>query len=118
MQSEAWQAENENKIIPDLFRMLREVLVEVKDLGTIFIILDRVDMCGWKLHRIMDALVGLVLDDLWKVKIMIVHNPVGSDEKWEMEEMDEKALSRIMVHQEWHQRWLTPLELQRAHSAH
>ena len=117
VQREEWQVGDNRKVVEDLFQMMHEVLGEVKDFGTIFIVLDRVDLCDWELGRGMSELVKLVLDDLMKVKIMVVHNPTFG-KMWDTDEVDEKAPGRVMVHQEWNQRRLTPLEMQRAHSAY
>ena len=63
----------------------------------------------------MTALMGLVLDEeLGNVKIMTT-----AAEYWDAEslELEETASSRILAHQGWNQRLLTPMEMHQAHSA-
>ena len=51
--SKARYAERETEVVTTCFQVLREVLVEMKDLGMVFIVLDRVDQCDWKLQLMM-----------------------------------------------------------------
>ena len=115
VRSEEWGSQNGVVNLKITFQLLREVLVELKDLDTIYIVLDRIDLGSWKLDRVMNALTDLVLDkELGKVKIMTT-----AADYWDAEslELDETARSRVLAHQRWDQRLLTSTEMHRARSA-
>ena len=115
VQSQAWQnQEDESASVEVMFRLVRELLAEIKDLGTVFIVLDRVDLCSWKLHHVLKAFVGLLQVESLQLKIMTTANAY-----WDIENLEETALRRVIVHQDWNQRPLTSQEIQRRlHSPH
>ena len=115
VRSEEWRSQNGAVTLEITFRLLRDVLVELKDLDTVYIVLDRIDLGSWKLDRVMNALTGLALDkELGNVKIITT-----AAEYWDVEslELEETARSRILAHQGWDQRLLTPTEMRRVRSA-
>ncbi|MCJ1252165.1 hypothetical protein MMC30_009404 [Trapelia coarctata] len=97
------------------FSLLREVLVEMKDLGSITMVLDRIELCNWKLLVLMHALVGFVasltVDDCCVVKIMVVLDT--AKEYWDAESLEEKDADRVMLYQRWDQEQMSPLEMQK-----
>lgn len=115
VQSQEWQnREDESASMEVMFRLVREILHEIKDLGTIFVVLDRVDLCSWKLHHVLKALVALVLDESLHLKIMAT-----ARDYWDIEGVEETAPGRVVVQQDWDQRQLTAQELRRGfHSPH
>ena len=115
VRSEEWRSQNEGETLEISFRLLREVLVELKDLGTFYIVLDRIDLGSWKLHRVMTALMRLVLDEqVGNVKIMTT-----AAEFWDIEslELNETVRGKVLAHQEWNQRLMTPMEIHQARTA-
>ncbi|KAL9118252.1 MAG: hypothetical protein Q9187_005208 [Circinaria calcarea] len=118
VQSPAWQDPgDESASIEIMFRLVREILAEIKDLGRITVVLDRVDLCSWELHHIMKALTGLVLDESWHLKIMATM--ATARDYWDVDDLDDTASGRVLIHQGWDQRQLTPQEMQkRLHSPH
>lgn len=96
--------------------LLREVL---KDLGSpITITLDRIELCDWKLHVLMDALVEFVesmmsADKSCVVKIMVVLDPARG--YWDTESLDveKKNSNTVVLFQEWDQKALSLLEMQK-----
>lgn len=112
LQSVAWSSPEKEKAAVSLsFRLLREVLLDIKDLGTVFLLLDRVDLCSWKLHNVMAALVELVESESCMVKIVVVLDTVRGE--WDSDRGEESALDRVMVHQGWDQRKLSPMEVKK-----
>jgi len=103
LQSEIWSNPANEKAAVDLvFQFLREVLLQITALGTVFLVLDRVDLCSWKLHHVMAALVDLVGSESCAVKIVVVLDTAR--EEWDVDHVEESALDRVMVHQAWDQR--------------
>lgn len=109
VRNEAWRTQDESAGVKLTFQLLREVLLELKEPGTIFIVVDRIDLGSWKLHRVVAALVGLVLDEeLGNVKIMAT-----AAEYWDVESLEEKVPdSHVMADQGWDQRLLGRMEIQ------
>ena len=114
VRSEAWRNhEGESVTVEITFQLLREVLFELKELGTIYIVVDRIDLASWKFHRIMSAFVELVQDESSAhVKIMAT-----AARYWDDEGVEESARQRVMTQQGWDQRLLSPMEIRRARSA-
>jgi len=110
LQSEAWtnpgsNPANEKAAVKLIFQLLSEVLVEMQDLGPLFLVLDRVDLCSWKLNYMMAALVDLVGNNSCTVKILVVLDTARGE--WDVDYMEESVLDRVMVHQAWDQRKLS-----------
>ena len=96
--------------------LLREILKALGSPSTIT--LDRIELCDWKLPVLMNALVELVesmmpVDEFCAVKIMVVLDPARG--YWDAESLDEekKNSSTVVLFQEWDQRALSPLEMQK-----
>lgn len=119
---EDWQdPKTDQTAVKVMFGLLREILAEIKDLGPITITLDRIELCDWKLHVLMDALVEFVEsmtsgDEFCVVKIMVVLDPARG--YWDAESLEEEKNSNaVVLFQEWDQKTLSLLEIQkRLHS--
>lgn len=125
-----------------MFALLRKILTamndDLPDESILVIVLDRIELCDWKLSVLMNALVELVYsptapptstskDELLcthkpiTIKIMVVLDPVrgywdAEEIKREKERMDGNSSScssrNAILYQEWNQRALSPLEMQ------
>ena len=113
VQSDAWrERENENTVLHVMFQLLRQVILEVHDLGRIYIVIDRIDLYSGNLRKMMNELVELVTDQSHVVKVMAVLDPARG--YWDPSEtIEEGALSRVFFHQDWNQRQLSAQEIQR-----
>ena len=115
VRSEAWrEPATDKEAMNTILRLLHELLMEMKDLGTITIALDRLDLCEEKVFVVMDALVGFIAslrDESCVVKMMVVLDPAHG--YWDPENLEEKNAERLMLRQDWNQRQLSPLEMQR-----
>ncbi|MCJ1385588.1 hypothetical protein MMC17_008711 [Xylographa soralifera] len=115
VRSEAWRKPASDKeAINTVLQLLREVLMELKDVGVITIVIDRLDLCEEKLFLVMDALVGFIanlMDESCVVKMMVVLDPAHG--YWDAENLEGKNAERVMLRQDWNQRQLSPLEMQR-----
>ncbi|MCJ1438053.1 hypothetical protein MMC27_007440 [Xylographa pallens] len=115
VRSEAWrESASEKEAINAVLRLLREVLTGLKDVGVITIVVDRLDLCEEKIFVVMDALVdfiGSIVDESCVVKMMVVLDPAHG--YWDAENLEGKHAERVMLRQDWNQRQLSPLEMQR-----
>lgn len=97
--------------------LLREILAEMNHLGSpITIILDRIELCDWKLHVLMNSLVEFVesmtpTDGFCVVKIMIILDPVRG--YWDAESLEKENSNAVVLLQEWDQKALSLLEMQK-----
>ena len=119
IESEAWrgldgsdQWDKEKATMKVVFQLLRDVLSEVQDAGFVYLVIDRIDLCDWKTPRLMEQLTQVVLEASCKVKIVAV----GRDD-WDIEDMPEKYVGRVMARQAWNQQQLSRLEMQTATSS-
>jgi hypothetical protein len=94
-------------------KLLSDVLAAVKDLGTTFIVLDRLDTC--ESNIVMDELVRLVDDSACNVKLAIIGETSIGGGKWHPEYLpkDEYRLDRVCNHQDWNQWRMTNREMNR-----
>jgi hypothetical protein len=105
-----------------IMKLLGSVLEAVKDLGTTFIIIDRLDMIDRLGQRegqfrvAIDELVRLVGDRRCNVKFAIIADTSYGGGEWKSEYLPEGEyrLDRVFKHQEWNQRLLTNQEMNRA----
>ena len=114
VKSDAWRdRENENQALGIMFQLLRQIILEVHELGRIYVVIDRIDLYSWNLRKMMKGLVELVTDQPYMVEVMAVLDPDRG--YWNPGEAieEEEALSRIEFHQEWNQRQLSAQEIQR-----
>lgn len=144
--SEDWQdSKNDQAAVKVMFGLLREILSAMKDLSdqksTMVIVLDRIELCDWKLRFLMNALVELVQqhcstttpphpltskDEFCSVgaitiKILVILDPTSEDHwdadeclKMEKDKMDDgnRTSDATILFQEWNQRALSSLEMQ------
>jgi hypothetical protein len=96
-------------------KLLGEVLAAVKDLGTTFIVLDRLDQCEGKFNVVMDELLKLVGDPACNVKLAIIAETSTGGGEWHPEFLpeDEYRLDHVFRHQDWNQGKLTNHEMNR-----
>ena len=120
VRSEAWrESASDKEAINAVLRMLREVLRELKDVGIITIVVDRLDLCEDELFIVMDALVdfiGSIVDESYVVRMMVVLDPAHG--YWDAENLGAKNAERVMLRKDWNQRQLSPLEMQRKTQSH
>ena len=112
--SDAWQdSRNEKVMVRSMIRLLRDILAEVKELGTNFIIIDRLDQCESEIRIVMDEFAGLVGDKSCDVKIMIVAETSYGRGEWRHEFLkeDDYALDRVFVHKGWNQERITSQQI-------
>jgi hypothetical protein len=98
-----------------MMRLLGSVLEVVKDLGTTFIIIDRLDQCEGQFRVVMDELVRLVGDPTCNVKLAIIAETSFGGGEWKSEYLPEGEyrVDRVFNHQDWNQRLLTNQEMAR-----
>jgi hypothetical protein len=104
--SEAWQDAGKEKVmVNSMIKLLRDLLAEVRNLGTAFIIIDRLDQCESELRIVMDELAGLVSDSACNVKIAVIAETSYGRGEWRHEFLkeDDYALDRVFVHKGWNQ---------------
>ncbi|KAI9771918.1 MAG: hypothetical protein M1839_002701 [Geoglossum umbratile] len=83
LKSDDWRSEsltNVFKVLTDIFVMLTELF---EKLGTVYILLDRVDRCSGSTQRLIEKLLELLtVGDTYRVKILVVVSMcrVGQDE--------------------------------------
>ncbi|TVY81584.1 hypothetical protein LSUE1_G003620 [Lachnellula suecica] len=96
-------------------KLLRDVLTPVRDLGTTYIILDRLDKCQGKFNILMDELVKLVGDPSCDFKLVIIAETSLGGGEWHPEQLpdDSYSLDRVFTCQDWNQSRLTNLDLNR-----
>jgi hypothetical protein len=96
-------------------RLLGNVLEVVKDLGTTYIIIDRLDQCegDGQFRVVMDEFVRLVGDPGCNVKLAIIADTSLGRGEWKSEYLPEGEyrVDRVFNHQEWNQRLLTNQEM-------
>ena len=119
VRSEAWRTPaTDDEAIKSVLQLFREVLVELRDVKSITVVVDRLDLCEEKLLVLMDSLVGFITgltDESCVVKMMVVLDPANG--YWDAETLDEKDAEKVMLRQGWNQRQLSPSEMQkRMHS--
>lgn len=95
--------------------LLGEVLWEFRDLGTVYIVIDRLDCCQSKIDNIGNELARLitVLGPVeFRVKVAIVAETSGGQGNWHWAYLPEVeyATDRLFIVQDWNQRRLTPSE--------
>ena len=114
VQSDGWrERENENTVLHVMFQLLCQVILEVHDLGRIYIVIDRIDLCSRNLRKVMNELVELVTDQPHVVKVVVVLDPARG--YWDLSQTaEEGALSRVFFHQDRNQRQLSVQEIQRS----
>ena len=109
---EMWQRQTDERIlIKTMFQLLRIVLSEIKDVGPVFLILDRVDLCDWcdwGFERLLTAFANLTVEKLCNIKIFITATS-GND--WNTDSLEETVLTRVMRHQNWTQQQLSQFTL-------
>ncbi len=115
VQSDLWQRpESDKPAVQMMFSMLREVLHELKALGMVYLILDRIDLCSWKLRYVMSELNSLVTDDRCAVKIVVVVDEVSASlDVGDVLELEEEGQDSKLVYAAWNQRPLTLQEIQK-----
>ena len=116
--SDAWQdSRNEKVMVRAMIRLLRDLLAEVKDLGTAFIIIDRLDQCESEIRIVMDELAGLVGDATCRVKVAVIAETSYGRGEWRHEFLkeDDYALDRVFVHKGWNQERMTNQQISRGH---
>ena len=98
-----------------IMKLLGSVLEVVKDLGTTFIIIDRLDQCEGQFRVVMDELVRLVGDPTCNVKLAIIAETSFGGGEWKSEYLPEGEyrVDRVFNHQDWNQRLLTNQEMAR-----
>jgi hypothetical protein len=98
-----------------LVDLLGELLLEFRDLGTVYIVIDRLDCCQSKIDNIGDELARLITvfgSVEFRVKIAIVAETSGGQGNWHWTFLPEHeyATDRLFIKQDWNQRRLTPME--------
>jgi hypothetical protein len=114
--SNAWRdASNEKIMVSSMIRLLNDLLAAVKDLGTTFIVIDRLDQCESQLRVVMDALVRLVGDVACNVKLAVIAETSYGRGDWHPEYLleDEYAFERVFRRNEWNQGRMTHQEMSR-----
>ncbi|KUJ17982.1 uncharacterized protein LY89DRAFT_717619 [Mollisia scopiformis] len=98
-----------------MMKLLGDVLAAVKDLGTTFIVLDRLDQCEGKFKFVMDELVRLVGNPACNVKIAVIAETSIGGGEWDPDMLSEVEykVDRVFRRQDWNQARLTNLELNR-----
>lgn len=97
----------------EMIRLLRDVLAQVKDVGTTFIILDRLDLCEGKISVLMDEFAKLVGDLECNVKIAAIAETSTGRGQWHLDQLpdDEYKADRVLSCQNWNQLRLTTVEI-------
>jgi hypothetical protein len=114
--SEAWRdASNEKIMVSSMIELLNDLLAAVKELGTTFIVIDRLDQCESELRVVMDELVRLVGDAACNVKLAVIAETSYGRGYWHPEYLreDEYALKRVFCHKDWNQGRMTHQEMNR-----
>jgi hypothetical protein len=114
--SDAWRdAINEKIMVRSMIGLLNDLLAAVKDLGTTFIVIDRLDQCESPLRIVMDELLRLVGDEACNVKLAIIAETSYKRGDWHPEYLqeDEFALNRVFKHKDWNQGRMTHQEMSR-----
>ncbi|KAK4446489.1 hypothetical protein QBC34DRAFT_331299 [Podospora aff. communis PSN243] len=98
-----------------LVDLLGEVLLEMRDLGTVYLVLDRLDCCQSKIDNITNELTRLITvlcSPDFTVKVAIVAETSGGEGNWRFEFLPdhEYATDRVFVVKEYNQRRLTTSE--------
>jgi hypothetical protein len=99
-----------------LVDLLQGVLAQLRDMGTLYIIIDRLDRCAedsaQKLMDLLARVVTVVGDASFRVKIAVVVETSGGAEGWRHHYLSEYdcKLGRLFVRQAWDQTKLTPYE--------
>ena len=110
--SDSWQKpEDDDAAIEFAFRVLREVLNGTMDLGTVFMILDRVDLCSWRLPLLVRQLTQLAKDSESTLKVMCTSSS-SLVSHWDPDDTARNAEKGIFAHSNWDQRQLSSLEKQ------
>jgi hypothetical protein len=113
--SNAWRdASNEKIMVSSMIRLLNN-LVAVKDLGTTFIVIDRLDQCENPLRVVMDELLRLVGDAACNVKLAITAETSYRRGDWHPEYLqeDDFALSHVFTRKDWNQGRMTHQDMSR-----
>jgi hypothetical protein len=114
--SDAWRdASNEKIMVSTMVRLLNDLLATVKDLGTTFIVIDRLDQCESPLRIVVDELLHLVSDAACDVKLAVIAETSYGRGDWHPEYLqeDEFALERVFTRKDWNQRRMTHQEMSR-----
>lgn len=98
-----------------LVDLLGEVLLEMRDLGRVYIVLDRLDCCESKIDNITNELTRLITvlgSPDFTLKIAIVAETSGGEGNWRFEYLPEHefATDRLFVVKDFNQRRLTTSE--------
>lgn len=98
-----------------LVDLLGEILLEFRDLGTVYIVIDRLDCCQSKIDNIGNELARLITvlgQAEFRVKIAIVAETSGGQGNWHWAYLPtpEYATDRLFIVEGWNQRRLTPSE--------
>jgi hypothetical protein len=108
MRSEGWRGgegedirwdgnrrEIEKAAVKAWFLLLREVLAEVSGDGTVYLVVDRVDLVeGCAVRYFMEGLVDLVQDEKCLVKILVVMNTARG--VWDADGMEEEGKAMVL----------------------
>jgi hypothetical protein len=114
--SEAWRdTSNEKGMVHAMVGLLRDLLGAVKDLGTVFIVIDRLDQCESPLRIVVDELLRLVGDEACDVKLLVIAETSFGRGDWHPEYLqeDEFVLNRLFVRKDWNQGRMTHQEMSR-----
>jgi hypothetical protein len=112
---------HEKTMIQTMMRTLQDVLYHVKDLGPIYIVIDRLDIYEGQLHCIADEMVRLVntMDKTCQVKLVVVAETNFGRGEWHPEYLPEDDLDydlgRVFVQKDWNQRRRPSHELSTGH---
>jgi hypothetical protein len=98
-----------------LVDLLGAVLLEMKDLGTVYFVLDRLDCCKTRIDNLTNELARLITvmnSPEFRVKVAIVVETSGGTGNWRSDFLPEYeyATDRLFIVQHWDQRRLTSSE--------
>lgn len=98
-----------------LVDLLGEVLLELRDLGTVYLVIDRLDCCQSRIDNIGNELARLITvlsSPDFRVKIAIVAETSGGQGNWHWAFLPERdyAMERLYIVEGWNQRLLTTRE--------
>lgn len=98
-----------------LVNLLSDILLEMQDLQTVYLVIDRLDCCDTRIDIVANELARLITihtSTAFRVKVAIVAETSGGSGNWNAEFLPEHeyATDRLCVVKGWNQRRLTPGE--------
>ncbi|KAJ2986019.1 hypothetical protein NUW58_g5232 [Xylaria curta] len=101
----------EDLILRGRVSLLKAVLSNMKGIGMIYLVLDRMDQCETPINDLMNELSRLLVSQTVMIKIVVVVETSCGNGNWELNGMNREIYhqvrDRLFIYKNWNQRLLT-----------